>query len=61
MDQLNRNTQHQIGKRYVDGVRQHFPASIEDEAWQADNQVTLTVKMTSLVEVMKWLYYDQGG
>ncbi|SHF22285.1 NADH-quinone oxidoreductase subunit C [Vibrio gazogenes] len=61
MDQLNRNTQHQIGKRYVDGVRQYFPAAIEDEAWQADNQVTLTVKMTSLVEVMKWLYYDQGG
>ncbi|WP_038185781.1 NADH-quinone oxidoreductase subunit C [Vibrio rhizosphaerae] len=61
MDQLNRNTQYQIGKCYVDGVRQHFPAAIQDEAWQADNQVTLTVKMTSLVEVMKWLYYDQGG
>ncbi|WP_318466514.1 hydrogenase large subunit [Photobacterium leiognathi] len=50
-----------IGKQYVDGVNHFFPSSIIDEEWQTDNQVTITVKMTSLVEVMKWLYYDQGG
>ncbi|WP_318422094.1 hydrogenase large subunit [Photobacterium leiognathi] len=54
--QLNR-----IGKQYVDGVNHFFPSAIIDEEWQTDNQVTITVKMTSLVEVMKWLYYDQGG
>ncbi|KJF99090.1 hydrogenase large subunit [Photobacterium leiognathi] len=50
-----------IGKQYVDGVNHFFPSAIIDEEWQTDNQVTITVKMTSLVEVMKWLYYDQGG
>ncbi|KPA52014.1 hydrogenase 3 large subunit [Photobacterium leiognathi subsp. mandapamensis] len=50
-----------IGKQYVDGVNHFFPSAIIDDEWQTDNQVTITVKMTSLVEVMKWLYYDQGG
>ncbi|WP_305418271.1 hydrogenase large subunit [Photobacterium leiognathi] len=50
-----------IGKQYVDGVNHFFPSAIIDEEWQTDNQVTITVKITSLVEVMKWLYYDQGG
>ncbi|WP_318498615.1 hydrogenase large subunit [Photobacterium leiognathi] len=50
-----------IGKQYVDSVNHFFPSAIIDEEWQTDNQVTITVKMTSLVEVMKWLYYDQGG
>ncbi|SHO56487.1 hydrogenase large subunit [Vibrio quintilis] len=54
-------SQRQIGKQYVEGVRHLFPSAILDEAWQTDNQVTITVKMTALIEVMKWLYYDQGG
>lgn len=55
------HSQRQVGKQYVEGVRQLFPSAILDEEWQTENQVTITVKMTSLVEVMKWLYYDQGG
>ncbi len=44
-----------IGKQYVDGVNHFFPSAIIDEEWQTDNQVTITVKMTLLVEgVMKW-------
>ncbi|MEI8631301.1 hypothetical protein P4S72_05450 [Vibrio sp. PP-XX7] len=58
--QMN-NSQRQIGKQYVEGVRHLFPSALLDEEWQTDNQVTITVKMTALVEVMKWLYYDQGG
>ncbi len=53
--------QGRIGKQYVDGVNHFFPSAIIDEEWQTENQVTITVKMTALVEVMKWLYYDQGG
>ncbi|WP_263647040.1 hydrogenase large subunit [Vibrio tritonius] len=54
-------SQRQLGKQYVDGVRHLFPAAILEEEWQAENQVTITVKMTALVDVMKWLYYDQNG
>ncbi|QFU22229.1 hydrogenase large subunit [Shewanella eurypsychrophilus] len=51
----------QKGLGYVAGVRQLFPSAIIDEEWQTDNQVTITVKPTALIDVMKWLYYDQGG
>ncbi|GLP97313.1 NADH-quinone oxidoreductase subunit C [Paraferrimonas sedimenticola] len=50
-----------IGYGYVAGVHHFFPSAIIDEEWQAENQVTITVKPTSLIEVMKWLYFEQGG
>ncbi|WP_281497642.1 NADH-quinone oxidoreductase subunit C [Ferrimonas balearica] len=49
------------GSQYVAGVQKHFPSAILEEAWQTENQVTLTVKSTALLDVMRWLYYDQGG
>lgn len=58
---LERVVTERIGQQYVQGVRELFPSAILDEEWQTDNQVTITVKMTSLIEVMKWLYYDQEG
>ncbi|WP_263080258.1 hydrogenase large subunit [Endozoicomonas sp. Mp262] len=50
-----------VGQGYVNGVRQRFPGAVIDEEWQTENQVTITVNKTSLIEVMQWLYYDQGG
>lgn len=58
---IEQKQQNRIGKHYIDGVNHFFPSAILHEEWQTENQVTITVKMTSLVEVMKWLYYDQGG
>ncbi|MEI6859291.1 MAG: hydrogenase large subunit [Shewanella sp.] len=49
------------GLGYVAGVRHLFPSAIINEEWQTDNQVTITVKPTALIDVMKWLYYDQEG
>ena len=50
-----------LGSGYVSGVNERFPGAIIDEEWQTENQVTITVKKTSLTEVIQWLYYDQGG
>ncbi|MGR5298838.1 NADH-quinone oxidoreductase subunit C [Vibrio mediterranei] len=61
MESLQAQTPKQVGKQYVEGVRHLFPSAILDEEWQTENQCTITVKMTALVDVMKWLYYDQGG
>ena len=61
MNNNNTSSTYKIGHQYVAGVHEHFPSAILEEEWQADNQVTLTVKITSLVDVMQWLYYDQGG
>lgn len=62
---MTMNTQNdalaKTGKHYLAGLVQKFPNAILEEEWQTNTQVTITVKMTSLVEVMQWLYYDQGG
>ncbi|WP_281728910.1 NADH-quinone oxidoreductase subunit C [Brenneria roseae] len=50
-----------LGAGYVAQVRQKFPAAILEEAWQTHNQLTLTVKLNTLPEVVEFLYYQQGG
>lgn len=50
-----------IGQGYIDGLRQKFPSAVLEEEWQTADQVTVTVKTSSLPEVVDWLYYDQGG
>ncbi|MBJ7220276.1 MULTISPECIES: hydrogenase large subunit [unclassified Brenneria] len=52
------------GKRgvgYAAQVRQRFPAAILQEEWQTPEQLTLTVKLNALPEVVEFLYYQQGG
>ncbi|WP_275426393.1 hypothetical protein [Vibrio variabilis] len=58
---LDKVTTSKVGQQYVQGVRELFPGAIQNEEWQTSNQVTITVKMTALVDVMKWLYYEQGA
>jgi Ni,Fe-hydrogenase III large subunit/Ni,Fe-hydrogenase III component G len=49
------------GHVYVDAVRQSFGAAILEEAWQADDQVTLTVDLNSLPDIVEALYYRHNG
>jgi formate hydrogenlyase subunit 5 len=49
------------GQSYVDAIRQQFGAALLEEAWQADNQVTLTVDLNSLPEIVETLYYKHDG
>jgi formate hydrogenlyase subunit 5 len=53
--------QTRVGQTYVDGLRARFPAAVLDESWQTADQVTVTIKLGSLPEVVEWLYYEQGG
>jgi Ni,Fe-hydrogenase III large subunit/Ni,Fe-hydrogenase III component G len=50
-----------LGGAYVDALRERFGASILDESWQAPDQVTVTVSLDSLPEVVEALYYQHGG
>ncbi|BEV70890.1 MULTISPECIES: NADH-quinone oxidoreductase subunit C [unclassified Paludibacterium] len=50
-----------VGKSYVEALRARFPAAVLEEEWQTADQVTVTVKLGSLPEVVEWLYYEQGG
>jgi Ni,Fe-hydrogenase III large subunit/Ni,Fe-hydrogenase III component G len=49
------------GQVYVDVVRQLYGSSVLEEAFQADNQVTITVKLNALPEVVEALYYKHDG
>ena len=49
------------GQPYVDAVRQQFGAAMLDEAWQADDQVTLTVDLNTLPEIVETLYCKHDG
>ena len=50
-----------LGARYVKNVRERFPNAILEEERQTFEQLTITVKLSSLPEVVEYLYYDQGG
>ncbi len=50
-----------IGQKYIAALRSRFGSSIQDEAWQAPDQVTVTVDLNSLPDVVEYLYYQQGG
>ena len=49
------------GQPYVDAVRQQYGTAVLDEAWQADDQVTLTVDLNTLPEIVETLYYKHDG
>ncbi|MBV8047102.1 MAG: hydrogenase large subunit [Paludibacterium sp.] len=53
--------QTKVGQNYVDGLRERFGAAILETEWQTADQVTVTVKLGSLPDVVEWLYYQQGG
>lgn len=48
-------------KVYVDAVRAMPGVKVLDESWQADDQVTLTVDLNSLPEVVETIYYRHDG
>ncbi|MDP5240896.1 hydrogenase large subunit [Uliginosibacterium sp. 31-16] len=53
--------QSRIGRNYIAGLSEKFPAAMLEVEWQTADQITVTVKPDALPEVVSWLYYDQGG
>jgi Ni,Fe-hydrogenase III large subunit/Ni,Fe-hydrogenase III component G len=50
-----------IGQGYVAALRSEFGLAIQEESWQAPDQVTLTVELNYLPTVVAALYYRYGG
>lgn len=50
-----------VGQKYVDALRAQFGGKILEESWQAAEQVTLTVELNSLPDVVEMVYYRLGG
>ncbi|MCA2027707.1 NADH-quinone oxidoreductase subunit C, partial [Enterobacter sp. K16B] len=49
------------GQQYLAALHQAFPGVVLEESWQTKDQITITVKVNSLPEVVEFLYYQQGG
>jgi len=49
------------GQHYLAALQQQFPAAMLAAEWQTADQLTVTVKLNSLPDVVEWLYYQQGG
>ena len=58
---MNEHVTMRRGQRYLDAIRLQFGAAIEEAAWQTDDQVTVTVALDSLPEVVETLYYGHEG
>ena len=54
-------SEEKIGQHYLAALHQAFPGVVLDEAWQTKDQLTVTVKVNYLPEVVEFLYYKQGG
>ncbi|MBK9925458.1 MAG: hydrogenase large subunit [Anaerolineales bacterium] len=50
-----------VGTKYIEALRARFGSAIMDEAWQAPDQVTVTVPLNSVPDIVEMLYYEQGG
>src|SRR5512142_1532584 len=50
-----------LGTKYVEALRTQYGPAILDESWQAPDQVTLTVDLNSLPEIVETAYYRLGG
>lgn len=50
-----------VGETHVQAVRDTFPGAVLDVAWQAADQVTITVPTDMLPDVVEFLYYGRGG
>lgn len=49
------------GESHVRAVRATFPGCVKDVAWQAEDQVTITVETDMLPDVVEFLYWKRGG
>ncbi len=50
-----------IGTSYVSALREQFGRAIQDKSWQAEDQVTLTVDLNYLPDIVEAVYYQHGG
>lgn len=50
-----------LGASYIENLRLRFPHAVLDEERQTYNQITVTVKLERLPEIVEYLYYEKGG
>lgn len=54
-------SEEKLGQHYLAALNEAFPGVVLDHAWQTKDQLTVTVKVNYLPEVVEFLYYKQGA
>src|SRR5690606_40090145 len=54
-------SEEKVGQQYLAALHQAFPGVVLEESWQTKDQITVTIKVNYLPEVVEFLYYQQGG
>lgn len=54
-------SEEKLGQHYLTALCQAFPGVVLEEGWQTKDQLTITIKINALPEVIAYLYYQQGG
>lgn len=54
-------SEEKLGQHYLAALNEAFPGVVLDHARQTKDQLTVTVKVNYLPEVVEFLYYKQGG
>lgn len=49
------------GATHAEAVRNRFPGVVRDVSWQDEDQMTITVAIDSLPDVVEYLYFGRGG
>ena len=52
-------SEEKLGQHYLAALNEAFPGVVLDHAWQTKDQLTVTVKVNYLPEVVEFLYYKQ--
>src|SRR5512140_8607 len=50
-----------VGTKYVEALRGQYGSAVLEESWQAPDQVTLTVDLNCLPQIVETTYYGLGG
>ncbi len=58
---MDNETTNRVGASHLEAVKSRFPGAVLDAAWQTDDQLTITVKLETLPDVVAYLYYERGG
>ncbi|CAH2605564.1 formate hydrogenlyase subunit HycE (plasmid) [Rhodovastum atsumiense] len=58
---MNAISHSRVGASHVTYLRQKLPHAVIEERWQADRQVTVTVKLEQLPDAVSTLYYERNG
>ncbi len=58
---MSKTTETRKGTSHIEAIRRNFPGAVKRVEWQVDEQVTVTIALDTLPDIVEYLYYERGG